>query len=261
MQKNWINLKRFLYNKFESIMSNSTVWRVRSSAWTESLPVAMTFPVWQLFYQIVGIREMWDLCLQNKMQSSVKNTYLSPQNTNNPRQFPSISQPKIVGSFSLNENREYLPDARNCQYVYKNYHSGRINFDLNEGMEHVIRKPEFAKDEKITHLLDFISRNRQKLKKDDKHDDRSRFLSSDVVCFRGLLRLIMCTPYEHKDAWIILATKYKGTIYLCALDTEKQIQDRTNQSATQTRIFSYGFKFEQYILSGKSHGWDKVTKI
>ncbi|XP_055305374.1 decapping nuclease DXO homolog [Sitodiplosis mosellana] len=186
------------------------------------------------------------------MQSSVKNTYLSPQNTKNPRHFPSISQPKIVGSFSLNENREYFPDARNCKYVYRNYNqSNGIYYDLNEGIENVIRKPESCTDEKVTHLLEFILRNRQQLRQETTRDDGNKILSADFVCFRGLLRLIMCTPYERRDAWIILATKYKGTIYLCARDTEKQIQERNNQTEATKRILSYGFKFEQYILTDK----------
>lgn len=187
------------------------------------------------------------------MQSSIKKTDLSPQNTRNPQQFPSITQPKIVGSFSLNEKRQYLPDTRNCQYVYKYYQSERVHYDLNDGLENVIRKPESSTDEKITHLLEFILHNKQKLGIElMTRDDSNNFLSAEFVCFRGLLRLIMCTPYEQREAWIILATKYKGTIYLCAHDTEKKIHDRNNQSAAQKRIFSYGFKFEQYILTGKA---------
>lgn len=183
------------------------------------------------------------------MCSSTKNTYLSPRDTQNPARFPSISQPKIIGSFSLNENRQYLPDARNCKYVYKNYNSDRVHYDLNEGIEDVIRKPDSCSDEKLTHLLEFIGRNKQKLRKSNSKDDHN-VLSTDFVCFRGLLRLIMCTPYEHRDPWIILATKFKGTIYLCAQETEKQIKERLNRTDVSKRILSYGFKFEQFILIG-----------
>lgn len=186
------------------------------------------------------------------MQQPVKNTYLSPQATENPRQFPSISQPKIVGCFSLNGNREYLADARNCKYVYKNYNrSKQVHYDLNDGIEDVIRKPESSTDEKASHLLEFILRNKQTLRQQASQQNRDKILSPDFVCFRGLLRLIMCTPYEQRDGWIILATKYKGTIYLCARDTEKQTQERNNQTEATKRILSYGFKFEQYILTGK----------
>lgn len=182
------------------------------------------------------------------MHSLTKNTYLSPRCTENPSKFPSISQPKIIGSFSLNENRQYLPDARNCKYVYTKHQSDRVSYDLNEGMEQVIRKPESSFKEKISHLLEFILRNKEKLR-NVSNDAENRILSTDFVCFRGLLRLIMCSPYERRDPWIILATKYKGTIYLCDLETEKKIQDRMNQTEVSKRICSYGFKFEQFILT------------
>lgn len=184
------------------------------------------------------------------MSSSSKNTLLSPSNTREPARFPSISQPKIIGSFSVDENRQYLPDARNCKYVYRNYRSDRVDFNLNDGIDEVKRKPDSAKDEKITHLLEFIARNKRKLKRNPTETSNG-VLAADFVCFRGLLRLIMCSPYEQRDPWIILATKYKGTIYLCAQETEKQIHERMNITNELKRILSYGFKFEQFILSGK----------
>lgn len=191
------------------------------------------------------------------MSTSKQNTYLAPRDTEEPRNFPSISQPKIVGSFSLNSVRQYLPDKRNCKYVYKNYRNHRP-FDLNAGIEQVVRKPESCANEKITHLLEFIVRNKQQLKGQnsrtngsDGTDSSANILSADFVCFRGLLRTVMCTPYEFRDGWIILVTKYKGTIYLCAEETAKQKFERENVSEQMKRILSYGFKFEQFIMTGK----------
>lgn len=181
------------------------------------------------------------------MSTSKQNTYLAPRHTEEPRNFPSISVPNIVGSFSLNSVRQYLPDKRNCKYVYRNYRN-HSPFDLNAGIEQVIRKPESCINEKITHLLEFIGRNKQQLKG---QNSRANATGADFVCFRGLLRLLMCTPYEFRDGWIILATKYKGTIYLCAEETVKQKSERENVSEQMKRIFSYGFKFEQFIMTGK----------
>lgn len=183
------------------------------------------------------------------MSSSKQNTHLAPRHTEEPRNFPSFSQPKVLGSFSLDGTRQYLPDARNCKYVYNN-HVNHQPFDLNAGIENVIRKPESCTNEKITHLLEFILRNKQQLKNRNSSSSNN-ILSADFVCFRGLLRLLMCTPYEFRDGWIILATKYKGTIYLCAEETVKQKTDRANMSDDMKRILSYGFKFEQFILTGK----------
>lgn len=175
---------------------------------------------------------------------SVKNTYLTPKNTENPDNFPSFSQPKIIGSFSLDGNRTFIHDPRNCKYLYNRLSTKSVNLNLNNGMENVIRKPENAQEEKIDHLLRFVLEKKLLV--------NGNSLPVDFVCFRGLLRLLMCTPYEYRDSWIILATKFRQTIYLCAEETEKHKQERLNATEKTKQICSYGFKFEQYMLSGEN---------
>lgn len=185
------------------------------------------------------------------MYSFAKNTYLYPRDTEIPSAFPKISEPKIIGSFSLNDKRCYLSDARNCKFLRKLSPNQRVEFDLNNGYENVVHKPESCQNEKIDHLLQFILRNLNTIRQiNTNKSTNDSFLPVDVVCFRGLLRLIMCTPYENREAWCILATKFKGTIYLCALETDKKRNDRLNESEMSKRILSYGFKFEQYMLAG-----------
>lgn len=186
-----------------------------------------------------------------KMNLITKNTYLSPRDTEKPQHFPSVSEPKIVGAFSIDGQRRYLSDRRNCKYLYKHFHPESVQYDLNEGIESVIRKPDLcSQEEKINHLLHFISENIKSLRENNENPN-TKFLSADVVCFRGLLRLLMCTPYEFRESWIVLATKYKGTIYLCAKETDKKVDERLNQTANMKTILSYGFKFEQFLLTGK----------
>lgn len=183
------------------------------------------------------------------MASLKKNTYLRPSEIKEPPNFPSISKPEIVGYFSVNENRQYVPDASNCKYVVPIDPNRPVNFNLNHGFERAIHKDE-ALDEKIDHLLMFISNNMPKLVHLS-NEKSAKLLAADVVCFRGLLRLLMCTPYENRDGWIILATKYRRTIYLCARKTDEERLKRMHETKRMRRIFSYGFKFEQYMMSGK----------
>lgn len=183
------------------------------------------------------------------MSHFTKDTYLNPSKTKNPQNFPLISKPKIVGYFSVDKDRRYISDASNCKYIRKTNDGDRINYDLNEGFERVVHKPDSAKDEKLVHLLSFISRNLKQFRS-LKEEETEKCLNVDVVCFRGLLRLLMCTPYEGRDPWTILATKYKGTIYLCALETEERKMERLRENEMTERIFSYGFKFEQYMMTG-----------
>lgn len=186
------------------------------------------------------------------MFSHPKKTNLLPKQIDNNRtHFPSFTQPYVVGAFSVDGNRLYSQTKQNCKYVYKKVYSERRTYDLNTGIDSVIRKLESCKEEKLSHLLQFIMENLSQIRQPNNGSiDRNKLLMADFVCFRGLLRQIMCTPYEYREPWIILAIKFKGTIYLCAEETRKQAQDRANQTDALKKILSYGFKFEQYILTG-----------
>lgn len=186
--------------------------------------------------------------------TKTKNTFLSPTNTANPQHFPSISKPKIIGAYSLDGQCKYVSDRRSCRYLYKNYHSEPVQYDLNKGMESVIRSEETCIEEagSMDDLLHFILENIEISKQNDE-DPNTKFLSADVVCYRGLLQLLMITPYEHHESWIILATNYKGTLYLTSEETDEQTEEVENRTETDKAILSYGFKFEQFLLSGKMH--------
>lgn len=184
-----------------------------------------------------------------------QDTFLCPKNVQEPRSFPSFSVPRIIGSFSLDGNRAYVPDTRNCKYIRKSYMG--LQFDLNKGYENVIHKSSQCDNEKLDHILRFIVENMPKLENStgfSENTDRNvqkKKLNVDFVSYRGLLRLIMCTPFESRDPWIILASKFMGTIYLCAVETESKKLERLNATDNTKKNLSYGFKFEQYMLTGK----------
>lgn len=180
-----------------------------------------------------------------------QNTSLRPKDIHEPRSFPSFSVPEIIGSFSLNENRAYISDTSNCKYLRKKNLERPLNFDLNKGFENVIHKSNECANEKLDHMLRFIIDNMSKLVDTNGEDTCPKAkLNVDFVCYRGLLRMIMCTPYENRDPWIILATKFMNTIYLCALETDSKKHERLNENEKTKRVFSYGFKFEQFMLTG-----------
>lgn len=186
-------------------------------------------------------------------------TNLNPTATlNGTKVFPSISQPKIVGCFSVGPERQYIPSGENLKYlsVPTGRNDGadspaRLRLDLNEGFEIRVPKPDSAKQERIDHLLRFIVGNVDRLRADEENRRGSKALSCDFVCFRGLLRMVMCTPYERRTNWIVLATRYRGTIYLCAKETPEKLHDEAQQTEQQKRFCYYGFKFEQHVLTGK----------
>ncbi|KXJ78375.1 hypothetical protein RP20_CCG004461 [Aedes albopictus] len=189
----------------------------------------------------------------------MQETNLNPIATlNGTKVFPSISQPKAVGCFSVGPQREFIPFGENLKYLSlpkarhndDGRHSSRsLRLNLNEGFEIRVPKPDSAKEERIDHLLRFIVANLDRLRSGEVGGPRSKLLNCDFVCFRGLLRMVMCTPYERHTNWIILATRYRGTIYLCAKDTPEKLHEEAHQTEQQKRFCYYGFKFEQHVLT------------
>ena len=124
-----------------------------------------------------------------------------------------------------------------------------MTFDLREGVESAIKKDKNAKNEKLDKLLEWILMNKAAFTVNEQESNLLTTLSTDFVCFRGLLTTIMCTPYERREDWEFVALKHKGTIYLCKQETEQQRLFEQNKSERQKHMESWGYKFEQYILS------------
>lgn len=187
---------------------------------------------------------------------SFVDTHLQPHHRNfNEKTFPIFQKPKIVGYFSIDKDRQYISDASICKYLQLPQINEPLRFDLNKGYDTVVHKPNNI-DEKINHLLTFILKNNHILNNNSKPSEPESCTNenlqqkSPIVCFRGLLRLLMCTPYEYQNGWIILATKFRGTIYLCAQETKEEKHRRLTITEQSKKFCSYGFKFEQYILTG-----------
>ena len=129
-----------------------------------------------------------------------------------------------------------------------------------------MKKPASAQNEKIDRLLEWILHNKNVFqvhgsptkpesggsKPVEEESVKLDTLSTDFVCFRGLLTALMCTPYERRDGWEFNAVKFKNTIYLCAVETEQKRAQRQNETQRQRDMCSWGYKFEQYVLSDQT---------
>ncbi|XP_050072815.1 decapping nuclease DXO homolog [Anopheles maculipalpis] len=165
--------------------------------------------------------------------------------------FPTITKPCLVGFFSLNHDRTYDPSAGQLKYLtLPPEPRTELHLDLNEGFETHHPKPSSTKEEKIDMLLTYIRKTDPKELWTSTENGHRR-LKHDFVCFRGLLRLICCTPYDWKTPWIVQAIRYRGTIYLCEKPTPDKLASERNETEQQKRFCYYGFKFEQYILTAQ----------
>lgn len=75
----------------------------------------------------------------------------------------------------------------------------------------------------------------------------------DFICSRGALKAILCSPYEMYNGWIVCASKYHGTIYLCEFYPEERELRTVNATTSEKQSSSWGFKFEQYMVAGILH--------
>lgn len=83
-------------------------------------------------------------------------------------QFPHFARPKIVGCFSVDgqrkvwlNDRRHLSTVRVCRPPTATL---RVRFDLNRGLDAVIRKPAEASEEHLDHILTFILGNVARLR-------------------------------------------------------------------------------------------------
>ncbi|KAH9382016.1 hypothetical protein HPB48_022241 [Haemaphysalis longicornis] len=83
-----------------------------------------------------------------------------------------------------------------------------------------------------------------------------RCLHTDFVCYRGLLTRLACTAFEAKEDWRVAACRHRGTVYLCAFETDAERQRRLDEEACprRQRMSYWGYKFEQYMVSAEPGG-------
>lgn len=149
------------------------------------------------------------------------------------RRFPRFDPPKIIGYIGL-ENLKFARHVSNA----------RVSYDLNLHLEKAIHRPSNL-DVKLTDLHKFLLEHEDRLNYSlETSLDRAKFF-----CYRGLMTCVACTPYENREPWKIVALLHKGSIYLCARDTDEKINKKINMTDREKQFTSWGYKFEQYMLS------------
>jgi len=120
---------------------------------------------------------------------------------------------------------------------------GGVRLDLNVGFQKYTAKNNAS--EGLDNMLRWILHNReQSVKPESLYQE-----NTDFICFRGLLRLLLNTPYETRDPWIIRVMKWKGSIYLLQQETEQETQRKLNLTVRDRRFCYWGYKFEQYMTN------------
>lgn len=160
-----------------------------------------------------------------------------------------ISNLEIVGGYSVDGYRQYRNDLSQLKYYRGPQHNRNVYIDLNKLKDTRIQKsPESFR---LDFVLKWILENLDRLKVDDSQNS-VRWLDPEFICIRGVLKELFSTPFTNKD-WIICASKYRGTIYLCNYYTEQKIMDNLYATAYQKNCSIWGRKFEQYLVANTPH--------
>ncbi|XP_046390812.1 decapping and exoribonuclease protein-like [Ischnura elegans] len=148
----------------------------------------------------------------------------------------------ILGFYSMNKDFNYRNDLSQLRYLGFP-RNPEVHFDLRRRSDQIIRKKLPTNEIKLDSALEWITSHHQECT-----DENNRFLG-DFVTYRGVLTRIMCSPYEKFEGWIICASKFKGTIYLCKYDTPEKVAEEQSKPERQKEMGDWGYIFEQHLLS------------
>ncbi|XP_050448580.1 decapping and exoribonuclease protein-like [Cataglyphis hispanica] len=152
---------------------------------------------------------------------------------------------KLIGHYSIDGDSKYHADLSQLKYYVPPPDFDNVSFNLNKDSTATRYKP--TSYIKLDDILTWISDNFNLLEKPLSQE--GQWLDTDFICRRGALKTILCTPYEKYENWIIYASKYRGTIYLCEFYTHEKEQRHVNASTQERRLSSWGYKFEQYMVA------------
>ncbi|XP_006820314.1 decapping and exoribonuclease protein-like [Saccoglossus kowalevskii] len=173
--------------------------------------------------------------------------------------FPYFRQPREIGCFSLDIDREFHNDARQLRYYFPPDDTKRVKFDLTKGYEKYIKRDDDVK-ERLDILLKWVLANREKFNlhkkpetKEEIHTQKDGNLHTDFITWRGHLTKILCTPYENREDWKMAVSLFNGTYYISEVETEESRDRRKNMTSAHKEMTYWGYKFEQYVVSADGH--------
>ncbi|XP_018303717.1 decapping and exoribonuclease protein-like [Mycetomoellerius zeteki] len=153
---------------------------------------------------------------------------------------------ELIGYFSIDGDMQYHADLSQLKYYIPPSDPNNVNFDLNKNFMFTRHRPtSYLKLDKV---LRWLSNNFHRLEKPVLVQEE-RWLDIDFIASRGTIKTILCSPYKMRDEWIICASKYRGTIYLCEFYSDEREHHYANASMSERQIHSWGYKFEQYMVA------------
>ncbi|KAF7723120.1 decapping endonuclease targeting mRNA [Apophysomyces ossiformis] len=141
------------------------------------------------------------------------------------------NDPQEITSFSLDSKLQVWFDDRELRYYYaptgKNLMAGYEQYEE--------RDPSLQVD--LDSLLDALTH----LQKQSKDPD---LVQADIVAWRSTIAKFMRIPYSRSQPFAFRATRYKGTVFIEEVETEKRRVPTRIRSDHEKRMCYSGVKFE-----------------
>ncbi|XP_071650895.1 decapping and exoribonuclease protein-like [Temnothorax longispinosus] len=156
---------------------------------------------------------------------------------------------ELIGHFSIDSDLQYRADLSQLKYYIPPLDPDNVNFDLNINCTSARDKP--TSYIRFENILRWIWDNFHRIERplSEQEQDEERWLDIDFICSRGIIRKLLCEPYaKMSDEWIICASKYRGTIYLCEFCPDARERGQDN-AVVENQISSKINKFQQYIVA------------
>jgi RAT1-interacting protein len=163
-------------------------------------------------------------------------------------ELPSLRDQIELGNFSRVGEREHVNGASRRAYIVEPPAIDVLSWDLNVAYESRTPKDP-AINTKLDHLLRWITENFSVFTTACESEEISS-LHTDFICYRSLLTKIMCTIHERSRGWVMGATKYRDSIYMCQYKPGRRaLNNEAKQRQTAWRL-----KFEQYVTADRPGG-------
>lgn len=164
-----------------------------------------------------------------------------------------LTAPIIISHYSVCDepNGKFIcpDDSRFLRVIRLPQRNKNLNIDLTNGYISLADGGGIvcgSREPRLTMLLTHLSREKNRIQfPRDEGDNRP--IPFDFVTYRGNLVKIMTIPYEERNDVLLVAQKYKGTIYIAKFSSFSQQQLDVERTDRHNMYAYSGFQFEKSI--------------
>lgn len=140
--------------------------------------------------------------------------------------FPKLSKPQLVGEYSLSSGLDYENSDARIRYMER-ISAITCPISLRKTVDpHLEDDEEFCLRD-LQNMFLFLGSSTERL---------HMLLCHDIICSRGVLELLMCSPYDYTKNWTIAVSKFRNTMYMCEVQNEELGQARFDIERLNKRI-------------------------